>query len=329
MKTFKKLFSLLMVCVLGLNLIACGNSSASQAKVEETAAETTASNVKVYKIGTLQLVQHAALDASYQGFIDYLSERGLEYEIDYQNASGEQSACETIAEKFANDKLDLCYAIATPAAQSVLAHVENAPIVASAVTDPAGSGLCKSNVNPGGNLTAASDLTPVEAQFDLLKELIPDAKNVGILYCSAESNSKIQADMAIAAANSRGLVPTEYTAVNSTDIQTVVESMIGKVDVIYIPTDNVKAAGMNTIATIANENKIPTIVGEEGMCEAGGYATYGINYYELGRLAGSLAYDILVNGKNPGDLPVSYLSASSCKRKINKVTADILGLKSE
>ena len=326
MKMIKKFFSLLVACIMVLNLIACGSKSTTTAAPETTVASNAA---KTYKIGALQLVQHAALDASYMGFVDYLSEHGVEYTVDYQNASGEQSACETIAEKFANDNLDLCYAIATPAAQSVLAHVENAPIVASAVTDPAGSGLCKTNENPGGNLTAASDLTPVEAQFDLLVELIPEAKNVGILYCSAESNSKIQADMAIKAAEKRGLTPTEYTAVNSTDIQTVVESMVGKVDVIYIPTDNVMAAGMNTIATIANENKIPTIVGEEGMCDAGGYATYGINYYELGRLAGKIAYDILVNGKKPSEIPVAYLDAASCERKINHETAEVLGLKAE
>lgn len=336
MNLFKKIFVICILTIFSINILACGTkevvnetSGTMETTTEaETESETEPSKKK-YKIGALQLVQHSALDASYQGFVDYLTESGVDFEIDYQNASGEQSACETIAEKFANDKLDLCYAIATPAAQSVIAHVENVPIVASAVTDPAGSGLCDSNEVPGGNLTAASDLTPVEAQFDLLVELLPDAKNVGVLYCSAESNSKIQADMAISAANKRGLNPTEYTAVNSTDIQTVMESMIGKVDVIYIPTDNVMAAGMSTIATIVNENKIPTIVGEEGMCDAGGYATYGINYYELGKLAGRQAYEILVEGKNPGEMPVEYLNAESCERKINKETAEVLGLKAE
>ncbi|MBO6119404.1 MAG: ABC transporter substrate-binding protein [Lachnospiraceae bacterium] len=314
---FKKSLALFLALSVCFSLLACGNKSAST---------TTSTGEKVYKIGTLQLVQHTALDASYQGFVDYLNEKGIKFSMDFQNASGEQSACETIAEKFANDNLDLCYAIATPAAQSINSHLENVPIVASAVTDPAASGLCASNENPGGMLTAASDLTPVEAQFDLLVELLPNAKNVGILFCSAEANSKIQSDMAIAAANKRGLNATEYTVVNSNDIQTVVESMIGKVDVIYVPTDNVIASGFDTVATICLDNKIPTIVGEESMVDKGGFATYGINYYSLGKLAGALAEKILVNGENPGSIPVAYLDAASCTRKINNDTASILGI---
>ena len=332
MKTFKKLTSILITLSLlstSLLLMSCGNKTASTSTNETAttaATEAAKSEEKVFKIGTLQLVQHAALDASNKGFFDYLDEKHIKYTNDQQNASGEQSACETISEKFANDNLDLVYAIATPAAQSAMAHVDNVPIIASAVTDPAGSGLCASNEHPGGMLTAASDLTPVEAQFDLLTELLPDAKNVGILYCSAESNSKIQSDMAIAAAKKRGLNATEYTVVNSTDIQTVVEAMIGKVDVIYIPTDNVMAAGMNTVSTITNENKIPTIVGEEGMVDNGGFATYGIDYYQLGRIAGQIAEEILVNGKKPADIPVRYLDTAACTRKINTEVAKLLGI---
>ncbi len=318
MKNFKKFSTLFLTCVLVFNLLSCGGSK------DNTSAKVDGE--KAYRIGTLQLVQHSALDASYQGFVDYLNSKNIKFNMDFQNASGEQSACETIAEKFSNDNLDLCYAIATPAAQSVLAHLENTPIVASAVTDPAASGLCSSNTNPGGNLTAASDLTPVEAQFDLLVELIPDAKKVGILYCSAEANSKIQSNMAISAAKSRGLEAVEYTVVNSNDIQTVVESMIGQVDVVYVPTDNVISAGFDTVATLCLDNKIPTIVGEEAMVDKGGYATYGIDYYSLGKLAGQLAEKILVDGENPGSIPVAYLDAASCKRKINSETAKILGL---
>lgn len=315
MKTLKRIIALFIVTIIMTTIFACGQK-----------APSSNANVKAYKIGTLQLVQHAALDESYKGFFDYLDSKGIKYTMDYQNASGEQSACETVAEKFANDNLDLCYAIATPAAQALLSLVENVPIVASAVTDPAASGLCATNDAPGGMLTAASDLTPVEAQFDLLKELLPEAKKVGILYCSAESNSKIQADMAIKASNNRGLEASEYTVVSSADIQTVVESMIGKVDVIYVPTDNVVSAGFDTVVTIANENKIPTIVGEEAMVDKGGLATYGINYYSLGKLAGEIAEDILVNGKKAGDIPVKYLDSNMCAKKINEDTAKLLGI---
>ena len=343
MRSLKRIFSLLLSVMLVMTLVSCGGSNTAsnaettaEKKEEESVEITRPANPnrpnpeenmkKTHKIGVLQLVQHSALDASYQGFIDYLNEKGIKFTEDYQNASGEQSACETIAEKFANDNLDLCYAIATPAAQSVVAHLENVPIVASAVTDPAGSGLCKSNENPQGNLTAASDLTPVDAQFDLLVELLPNAKNVGILYCSAEANSKIQADMAIEAANKRSLNATEYTVVNSNDIQTVVESMIGKVDVIYVPTDNTLSAGFDTVATICNENKIPTIVGEEGMVDKGGFATYGINYYSLGKLAGQMAEEILINKIKPGDMPVRYLDSAACTRKVNEENAKLLGI---
>ena len=317
MKLIKNILKTILTFAIVISLFACSN------KNNEPKSSTA---VKAYRLGTLQLVQHAALDSCYNGFIDYLDSKGIKYTMDYQNASGEQSACETIAEKFSNDNLDLCYAIATPAAQSIIAHLEGVPIVASAVTDPAASGLLKSNDAPGGMLTAASDLTPVDAQFDLLVELLPSAKNVGILYCSAESNSKIQADMAISAANKRNLSAKEYTVVNSSDIQTVVESMIGKVDVIYVPTDNVVSAGFDTVVTIANENKIPTIVGEEAMVDKGGLATYGIDYYSLGKIAGEIAEDILVNGKKPADIPVRYLDSALCTRKINSDTAKLLGI---
>ena len=312
----KKLVNLLSF-MLVLTLFACGNN---------TGSASSNNGEKVYKIGTLQLVQHSALDASYSGFVDYLNSKNIKFEMDYNNASGEQAACQTIAEKFANANLDLCYAIATPAAQSIVAYIDSVPIVASAVTDPAASGLCKDNNAPGGNLTAASDLTPVEAQFDLLTELLPEAKKVGILYCSAEANSKIQSNMALEAAKKRNLEATEYTVVSSNDIQTVVESMIGKVDVVYVPTDNIISAGFDTVATICNDNSLPTIVGEEGMVEKGGLATYGIDYYSLGKLAGQLAEDILVNGKDPGSIKVAYLDANSCTRKVNQDTAKILGL---
>ncbi len=338
----KKIISLLtcmaLISMTVLSFVACNKTSStnntanevvnadSQAENQETSNVEQTSEVKTYKIGTLQLVQHDALDKTYQGFVDYLNEKNINFTMDFQNASGEQSACQTIADKFMNDNLDLIYAIATPAAQSVLAVDENVPIVASAVTDPASSKLCDTNENPGGILTAASDLTPVEAQFDLLKELLPNAKTVGILYCSAEANSKIQSDMAEAAAKKRDLESKVYTVTTSADIQTVVESMAGNVDVIYIPTDNTIAAGMETVATLCNDLKIPTICGEEGLVHSGGYATYGIDYYQLGRIAGELAEEILVNGKKPGDIPVRYLDSSKCTRLINEEVAEALGL---
>ena len=209
------------------------------------------------------------------------------------------------------------------AAQSVAGATSDIPILLTAVTDPAESGLVESNDAPGGNVTGTSDMTPVKEQIDLLKKLIPDAKTVGVLYCSAESNSVLQADMAKEACKAAGLEAADYTVSSSNEIQTVVESMIGKVDVIYAPTDNMIAAGMATVAMIANENKIPIICGEEGMVKE---ATYGINYYELGYKTGEMAAKILTEGADPASMPIEYLSTEECSLLINKETADTLGI---
>lgn len=319
MKNFlKKSFSLLLASCMVL-IIACSNQISQNTSNENTGD-------KVYKLGTLQLVQHPALDDSNKGFFDYLDEKGIKYENDQENASGEQSACQTIAQKFMDQNLDLIYAIATPAAQALNAVNETVPVVCCAITDFAASGLCESNQKPGGVITGASDMTPVTEQFDLLAELFPNAKTVGILYCSAEANSKIQADMAIEAAKKLNIETKIYTVVNTTDIQTVTESMVETVDCIYIPTDNTIASSVSTVAAIANDHKIPTIVGEESLVDAGCTATYGIDYYELGRVAGEMAYEILVNGANPADMAIKTLPKNGCVRKINQDTKALFGI---
>lgn len=299
-------------------------ADATEGKTEDTTA--AAGDETVYKIGVLQLVQHAALDQSNEGFFAALDDAGVKYEADQQNAAGEQSNCQTIAEKLVNDKDDLILAIATPAAQAAAGLTSEIPILLTAVTDPAESGLVNSNDEPGVNVSGTSDLTPVKEQFELMQQLIPDAKNVGILYCSAESNSVLQANMAKEACDAAGLTYKDYTVSNSNEIQTVVESMIGKVDVIYAPTDNMIAAGMATVAMVATDNGIPVICGEAGMVEAGGLATYGIDYFQLGYLAGQQAIDILVNGADVTKMPIGYLPAEKCALTVNKTTADALGI---
>ena len=293
---------------------------------DESGSAAATTSDKTYKIGVLQFVQHDALDASNEGFFAALDDLGVKYDADQQNAAGEASSCQTIAETLVNNGNDLIFAIATPAAQSVAGTTADIPILLTAVTDPAESGLVESNDAPGGNVTGTSDLTPVTEQIDLLKELIPDAKTVGVLYCSAESNSVLQADMAKEACKAAGLEAADYTVSSSNEIQTVVESMIGKVDAIYAPTDNMIAAGMATVAMIANENKIPVICGEEGMVKEGGLATYGINYYKLGYKTGEMAAKVLTEGADPASMPVEYLSAEECSLLINKETADTLGI---
>ncbi|HBP24898.1 MAG TPA: ABC transporter substrate-binding protein [Oribacterium sp.] len=342
MKKMNRFTALSMAAMMAVaSLTACGSGStqsttAAPADTTAAAAETTAAGEettaaaaedgKTYKIGVLQLVQHAALDKANEGFVKALDDSGISYEIDQQNASGEQSACQTISEKFVNDGDDLIYAIATPAAQAASAATTTIPIVLSAVTDPAESGLVASNDAPGGNVTGMSDLTPVNEQIDLLQKLLPDAKSVGILFCTAESNSEIQAEMAREACRKAGLAHADYTVSSSNEIQTVVESMVGKVDAIYAPTDNTIAAGMATVASVANDNKIPVICGEPNMVNEGGLATYGIDYYQLGYMAGEQAVEILKDGKNPADIPIGYLSADKCEITVNQETADLLGV---
>ena len=176
------------------------------------------------------------------------------------------------------------------------------------------------------SLEKEPDLTPVKEQIELLTKLLPEAKTVGILYSSAESNSVLQAEMAKEGCADAGLASEVFTVSSSNEIQQVVESMVGKVDVIYTPTDNTIAAGMATVTMVANENGLPTICGEEGMVEAGGLATYGIDYYEIGYMAGQQAVDILVNGADITTMPIGYLSADQCTLTTNQETADVLGV---
>ena len=322
----KKSLAAVVAVMTAIALTACSGSGSTESAENTETTESTETSGDEYKIGILQLTQHPALDKANEGFIAALDYAGISYTVDQQNASGDQPTCQTIAEKLVNDGNDLIYAIATPAAQAVAGMTKDIPVVISAVTDPTESGLVADNAAPGGNVTGASDLTPVADQISLLKQLIPDAKTVGVLYCSAESNSAIQAQMAKEACEANGLEAVDFTVSSTNEIQTVVESMVGKVDAIYAPTDNTIANGMATVAMIANDNGLPVICGESGMVESGGLATYGIDYYQLGYMAGEMAVDILVNGTNPGDIPVGYLSADKCEFAVNEETAAKLGI---
>lgn len=278
------------------------------------------------KIGVLQLVEHKALDAANKGFVDALDESGLSYTIDQQNAQNDQSACQTIAAKLVNDGNDLLFAIATPAAQALAGATPDIPIVATAITDFVQAGLVDSNDKPLTNVTGSSDLTPVAEQIGLIKKLLPDAKKIGILYCSSESNSEIQAKMAEDAAKKLGMESEKFTVSSSNEIQQVVESMIGKVDACYAPTDNTIAAGMSTVAMIANEHKLPVIPGEENMTNAGGLCSLSINYHDVGYLAGQMAVKILKGEARPEDMPIEYLKEDQYKLVINDETAKALGI---
>lgn len=280
------------------------------------------------KIGVIQLVEHPALDKSYQGFVDGLAEAGYKngenIVIDYQNAQGEQANCVTIANKFVNDKDNLIFAIATPAAQAVANLTKKIPILVTAVTDPETAKLVKSNKKPETNVSGTSDLTPVAAQISLLKKIVPEAKTVGLLYCSSEANSIFQINIAKEACKSNGLEFIEGSVSSSNEIQQVTQSLVGKVDAFYIPTDNMLAAGIANVVMVANTAKLPTICGEDGMVISGGLATYGINYYELGKLTAKQAVKVLAENANPADMPIEYLEKFDFS--YNKETANAIGI---
>ncbi len=225
----------------GLGLAGCGDPAAK--------ADGSAPSDAAFKIGVLQLTEHPALDAANKGFVAAVEEAGIGAKINQQNAQNDQSACQTIASTLVNEGCDLILAIATPAAQAVAGATSDIPIVCTAITDFAASGLVKDNDAPGGNVTGTSDMNPVVDQIDLLHQLAPEAKKVGLLYCTAESNSKIQIELAAAELKKLGIEGVEYTASSSNEVQQVVESMMGKVDAIYTPTDNTIASAMTVTMT--------------------------------------------------------------------------------
>ncbi|HIS26438.1 MAG TPA: ABC transporter substrate-binding protein [Candidatus Pullilachnospira intestinigallinarum] len=345
-KTVKKMLALTVAAVLAGSMAACSQSGgqseegagdaasqedasdgtqASEDEAQDSASQESASG-ETYKIGVIQYMPHTALDAANEGFFAALDELGISYEADQQNAAGETSTCQTIAQNLASAGNDLIFAIATPAAQAMAGVTQDIPIVLTAVTDPADAGLVESNDAPGGNVTGTSDLTPVADQIALIKKIFPDAEKVGMLYCSSEANSVFQINLAKEACDSEGLSYEDYTVSSSNEIQSVVESAVGKVDVLYSPTDNIIANNMATVSMIANENQLPVICGEEGMVDNGGLITYGINYYELGHMAGEMAARILTGESQPADMPIEYLDASGCTLKVNADTAEALGL---
>lgn len=271
--------------------------------------ETDADGEAAYRVGIIQLTEHAALDAAREGFVDALNESGLNIEIETQNAQGEQTVCATIATKFVNDQVDLILAIATPAAQAAAQATKDIPILVTAVTDPASSGLVASNDAPGCNVSGTSDMNPVEDQANLLAKLVPEAKTVGIMYHSSEDNSILQAEMAQQALEALGLTVEIFTCADATEVQAVAQSAAGKVDALYLPTDNLMADTIATISMVCTPAGVPIICGESNMVTGGGTATYGIDYYKLGAQTAAQAIRILSEGADISTMPIEYYDA--------------------
>lgn len=276
-----------------------------------------------YRIGINQLVQHPALDSATAGFKEAFSEAGVEVEFDEQNANGEQGTALTIAQQFASDDLDLALAVATPAAQAMAQNITDVPLLFTAVTDPVSAELVDSMEEPGANVTGTSDAAPIEQQLELLKEIVPDAERIGIVYASGEVNSQVQVDQAREAAGPLGLEIETQTVTTVNEIQQAVEAL-GDVDAIYVPTDNMVVSGIASLVQVAEGKQIPVIAAESGTVEGGAVATLGIDYTELGRQTGEMALRILRDGEDPATMPVE--TATEFTYVVNEDAAERQGV---
>lgn len=307
-----------LMLTLALGVMGCGGDKKEAPKKAE----------KV-NVGIVQLVEHAALDAANKGFVEGLASKGYKegqnIAYDRQNAQADQSNLQNIAHRFVNNKVNLICAIATPAAQTVANVTSDIPIVATAVTDYKAAKLVKDNAKPGTNVTGTTDMNPVEQQLDLLLKLVPNAKSVGTIYCSSEVNSQLQIEILKKAAAAKGVTVKEATVSNVNDIQQAARSLIGKVQAVYVPTDNVLASAMPTLIAVTEEAKLPVICGEGGMVKAGGVATLGVDYYKLGFQAGEMAADILGGKSKPADMAIQ--AQKEFKAMVNVKEAEKIGLK--
>lgn len=279
------------------------------------------------KIVVVQIVQHGSLDEANKGFVDALKERGYgpdKVEIDQENAQGDQSNLKTIVSRFKAEKPKLICAIATPAAQAAANEIKDIPIVGTAITDYTSAKLVQNDERPGGNVTGVSDFASMDAQMELAAKLIPQAKNVGLIYCSSEVNSEVQANQMKDYCKKHGLSVEERTVNNVNDIQQVAESLVGKVDYIYVPTDNTLASSIPTLMKITDANKIPVIVGADIMAKDGALAALSVDYYRLGKQTGELAADILDGKVKPETSPIQHQKDYTIV--INKQDAEILGI---
>lgn len=279
-----------------------------------------------YTVGVSQLVQHVALDAATQGFQDALTDKlGDAVKFDVQNASGDSNTCSTIVNTFISNDVDLIMANATPALQAAVAATGDIPILGTSVTDYATAlDIDDWSGATGMNVSGTSDLAPLDQQADMLHELFPDAKKVGLLYCSAEPNSKYQIDVIKTYLEEYGYETAEFTFADSNDVASVTQNAVDNSDVLYIPTDNTAASCTEAIRNVVEPAKMPVIAGEEGLCSGCGVATLSISYYDLGYTTGEMAYEVLVNGADVSTMDVRF--APNVVKEYNAEMCEMLGL---
>lgn len=314
------------LAVVALGLTACGDSgSSSPSSAAGGSSSSAAAEGQSYSVGISQFMSHPALDGAKKGFEQAFEDAGLEVSFDEQNAQGDAATATSIASTFASGDVDLVAAIATPAAQAAATAVTDKPVVFLAVTDPVGAELVDSLERPGGNVTGMSDQNPVKEQLQLLKDVDPEAKTVGIVWNSGEANSKAQVDQAKEAAAELGLTITESTITNSSEVQQGVEAL-GDVDGVYVPTDNAVVSALESVVSYGQEKDIPVISADTDSVERGALGTYGIDYEEHGRQAGEMAVKILKDGAKPADLAVGMAAQDSLKLVLNEDAAKEYGV---
>lgn len=310
----KKVMSILIVLAMVLSFAACGSEPAAEGK---------------YTVGICQLVQHEALDAATEGFKDalftLLEEDGKKVNFIEQNASGDAATCVTICNQLVAENVDLIMGNATAALQAAAAASATIPVVGTSITDYATALEIEGwNGKTGSNITGTADLAPLDQQAAMIQELFPDAEKVAILYCSAEPNSVYQSDVISGYLTDMGYEVEVFTFADSNDVANVTTAACAAADVIYIPTDNTAASCTETIANVAIPAGKPIVAGEAGICSGCGVATLSIDYYDIGYAAGVMAYDILVNGTNPGEMEIQY--APEVKKLFNAANCEALGI---
>lgn len=320
MKNTKKITKLILSAMLILALLAgCGGQQAAPPQEPD--------DEPFFNIGVINFMEHRALEAAFNGFVDALAARGYvdgeNVSISYENAQGDMSNLSTIADRLVNRNVDMVLSITTPATQTIAGKTQTIPILGTAVTSYVVAGVIDSNEAPGGNVSGTSDMNPVALQIDMVVDLVPDVQTIGLIYNSSEANSVLQVSMAKERIDAIGLQWHEATVTNTGDVLQAMQSLVGRVEAIYIPACNTMASAMPAVHSVAMEAGVPTICGERNMVMEGGLATMGIDYYELGYATGIMAIDVL-NGANPGDMPIQF-AATSDVITINGLVAEEIG----
>ncbi len=323
----KKIVSVAMAAAMAATLAGCGGAASSSAPASSAAASAADSAAaKTYTVGICQLVQHVALDAATQGFKDALTAKlGDAVKFDEQNASGDSANCATIVNGFVSNDVDLILANATAPLQAAAQATATIPVLGTSVTDYATAlDISDWTGTVGNNISGTSDLAPLDQQAAMIQELFPDAKNVGLLYCSAEPNSVYQCDVMEGYLTDMGFTVSRFAFTDTNDVTSVAQTAADASDVIYIPTDNTAASNTEAIANVLLPAKVPAVTGEEGICSGCGVATLSISYYDLGYATGEMAAKILTEGADVSAMPVQY--APNVTKKYNAANCEALGL---